>query len=239
MSSGSIDPVISTRDIIRADDRLASCEAVLFDFDGTLIDTGELILESFRYTIRTVLGRDIDDDELLRNVGAPLRQQMEEFAPGRGDEMVAVYREYNHARHDELARPFPGVEETLAALKTRGMPMGVVTSKGHVAVDMGRRMIGLDRYIDTVVTADDVQVHKPEPYPLLFAAERMGVDVTRCMYVGDSPHDVTSARRAGAVAVAALWGMFSEERLAEAGPDHMIAEIGDVLDLLGDASNGS
>jgi pyrophosphatase PpaX len=232
MSSGSIDPVTSTADITRTDDRLAVCEAVLFDFDGTLIDTGELILESFRHTTRTVLGRDMSDEDLLHDVGAPLRQQMERFAPGRGDEMVAVYREYNHARHDDLARPFPGVEETLTVLKARGMPLGVVTSKGHVAVGMGRRLIGLDRFIDTVINADDVRIHKPEPYPLLFAAEQMGVDVTRCMYVGDSPHDMMSARRAGAVAVAALWGMFSRERLAEVGPDYMIAEIGEVLDLV-------
>lgn len=207
-------------------------EAVLFDFDGTLIDTGELITVSFRHAVREVLGVEMPDEVLTRNVGAPLRQQMEEFAPGRGDELVAVYREFNHAHHDEIARPFPGAERTLEALRERGVPMAVVTSKGRVAVDLGVRLIGLDRFISTVITADDVTRHKPDPHPLEFAAQRIGVDVRRSAYVGDSPHDVASAHAAGATSVAALWGMFAEKDLLDARPDFAIREIGQVLDVL-------
>ena len=212
--------------------RPGATEAVLFDFDGTLIDTGELIRTSFRHTLRETLGVELSDEELTRNVGAPLIEQMEGFAPGRGAELVAVYREHNHAHHDELARPFDGIEELLEDLGTRGMPMAVVTSKGRMAVDMGARLIGLSRHIDTVVTADDVHTHKPDAYPLLHAADLLGVGVERTMYVGDSPHDMGSANAAGAVSVAVLWGMFTEERLLAAGPDFVVRAPGDVLSLL-------
>jgi pyrophosphatase PpaX len=215
-----------------ADVRLARSEAVFFDFDGTLIDTCELIATSFRHAVAAVLGEKLAEEDLTRNVGAPLRQQMEELAPGRGEELVAVYREFNHAKHDEIARPFSGIEQVLAELSRRGTPMAVVTSKGRAAVELGIQMIGLDRYIDVIVTADDVEIHKPDPHPLRVTAERMAVDIERVAYVGDSPHDIASANAAGAVSVAALWGMFGRERLAAAGPDYVLTEPLDVLDLL-------
>ncbi|GAB4279647.1 MAG: HAD family hydrolase [Coriobacteriia bacterium] len=206
-------------------------EAVLFDFDGTLIDTCELIRVSFRYATRVVLGEAVPDEVLTRNVGAPLIEQMEEIAPGRGRELVEVYREFNHAKHDELTRPFDGVEEMLRHLQGAGVPLGVVTSKGRVAVQLGVDLIGLDRFTDTVITADDVEIHKPDPHPLLVAAERLGVDIRQTMYVGDSPHDVASANAAGAVSVAALWGMFTEEQLLAASPDELAMRPSDVVEI--------
>jgi pyrophosphatase PpaX len=218
-------------------------EAVLFDFDGTLIDTGPLILESFRHTARRFLDRVPSDDALMRNVGVPLIHQMEELSPGRGAEMVAYYREHNQAAHDDLARPFPHVEEVLEELKQRGYPMAVVTAKGRTAVDLGVELIGLDRFIEVVITADDVEVNKPDPYPLRVAADRLGVDLTRSVYVGDSPHDMTAALRGGAVAVAALWGgIFPRERVLEPGPHHALEDIRELLGLLGspvDEADGS
>lgn len=214
------------------EERLEELEAVLFDFDGTLVDTAELIFTSFRHTAATVLGRELSRDVLLKNVGMPLKQQMEVIAPGRGDEMVAVYREHNHSHHDELARAFPHAEEVLADLAGRGMPMAVVTSKGQVAVALGVGLVGVDRYVGTVVTADDVPIHKPDPYPLQHAADVLGVDVTRCIYVGDSPHDMTSALDAGAIAVAALWGAFTEDEVLEPGPQYALSDILELLELL-------
>ena len=220
-----------------ADDRLASCEAVLFDFDGTLIDTGPLILESFRYTAERFLDEVPPDELLMRNVGVPLRTQMEALKPGSGDEMVACYREHNHAVHDTLARPFPHVDEVLGEMRSRGVPMGVVTSKGRTAFGMGSRLIGLDRYIEVTVTADDVDLHKPHPKPLEVCAERLGIRVGRTMYLGDSVHDVTAALRAGSIAVAALWGgMFTEEALIASGPDYALQEIRQLLALMEDGS---
>jgi pyrophosphatase PpaX len=211
---------------------LPGLEAVLFDFDGTLIDTGELIRTSFRHTLRSTIGVELSDEMLTANVGVPLIEQMEGFAPGRGDELVAVYREHNHAHHDDIARPFDGVEEMLAGLARRDVPMAVVTSKGRVAVGMGARLIGLDRFIDVVVTADDVHTHKPDAYPLVHAAGLLGVDVERTAYVGDSPHDIASANAAGAVSVAALWGMFSREVLLGAGPDYALSGPEHVVGLV-------
>jgi pyrophosphatase PpaX len=216
--------------------RLAGLEGILFDFDGTLIDTTGLILESFRVTAREFLDEQPPDDVLLAGVGIPLRTQMEALSPGRGDEMVAFYRAHNHAHHDELARPYPHVEEVLSELSVRGMPMAVVTSKGRAAVDLGVRMIGLERHVQRVFTSDDVEIHKPDPHPLRHAAGELGLDLTRCIYLGDSPHDMAAARDGGAIAVAALWGMFERGRVLAERPDYALEDIDELPALIdGDA----
>jgi pyrophosphatase PpaX len=216
-------------------DRAASIEAVLFDLDGTLIDTVELILTSFRYATTQVLGAPLPDELLMRNVGVPLISQMREFSPEHADELLRVYREHNAAHHDAMARAYPGTEEVLRLLQTLGMQMGVVTSKGTTMTRRGLDVFGLGPFFDVVVTADDVDRHKPDPHPLEEAARGLGVDVSRCAYVGDSPHDMQAAIAAGAVSVAALWGAFPREAVLEPGPEFALDSIRDLPLLLAGA----
>jgi pyrophosphatase PpaX len=213
-------------------ERIAGVRAVLFDLDGTLLDTVELIRVSFRFATREVLGRAVPDEVTMSGVGRPLVEQFREMAPGREDELVAVYRDFNMARHDELARIYPGTVPTLRALAAMGMPMAVVTSKGTRAASHGLTTFGLAGFFDTVVTADDVDRHKPDPLPLRRAAESLGVDMRYCVYVGDSPHDMQAALAAGAVAVAALWGAFTRSDVLEPDPGLALDRIEDLLPLL-------
>lgn len=211
---------------------LEGVRCVLFDLDGTLIDTVELILTSFRFATRTVLGEELPDELLMRNVGVPLIKQMREFAPERADELLRVYREHNAAHHDEMVREYPGTEDALSVLAERGYPMGVVTSKGTPMTMRGLKLFALDRYFPVVVTADDVERHKPDPFPLVKAADLLGTDIRECAYVGDSPHDMSAAVSAGAVSVAALWGAFPRERVLEPDPDYALERISDLPRLL-------
>lgn len=218
--------------------RIRTVEVVLFDLDGTLIDTIELILSSMRHATAEVLGEALPDEVLMHNVGVPLRVQMCEFAPGREDELLSVYRAHNAIVHDELVCDYPGTEEALAELKRRGYRLGVVTSKTISVAQRGLDYFGLAGYFETLVGYEDTEIHKPEPEPLLFAAERLGVSIDRCCYVGDSPHDMAAGIAAGAVTVAALWGPFAE-RVVEPGPDYAIQRLSELPGLLDEASKGS
>lgn len=213
-------------------DRLRDIRAVLFDLDGTLIDTVELIRVSFRYATRTVLGEELPDEITMANVGQPLARQFHDMAPLHAEELLRVYREFNHAHHDELAKDYPGTHETLLELQRRGVPMGIVTSKGTTAAAMGIERFGLAGFASVVVTADDVARHKPDPFPLEFAAGRLGVGIGYCVYLGDSPHDMQAALSANAVAVAALWGAFAREDVLMPGPPFALADIRDLPALL-------
>ena len=209
-------------------------QSVLFDLDGTLIDTHDLILASFRHATREVLGRDIPDEVLMRKVGQPLVVQMWDFTDDDAthEQLMRTYRAFNEARNDEVVRPFPGVEDTLRVLREAGYSMGVVTSKRHELAWHTLEVLGLSDYFEFLVGADDCPAHKPDPEPVEMGCDKMGLRPDECLYVGDSPFDMAAGNDAGCVTVAATWGMFPESELAAQRPDFTIASIGELPALL-------
>jgi pyrophosphatase PpaX len=201
---------------------------VLFDLDGTLIDSGPMILASFRHATRSVLGREIPDRELVASAGgSKLEDQMSAFDAGRVDELVKAYRAHNTPLHEQL-ECCAGMEGALAELKTQGRTLGVVTAKRRMTVELAFRRLGIERWFDVVVTCDDTAAHKPDPEPILLALERLGAWPEEAAYVGDSPFDVGAARAAGVFAVAVSWGGMHEVDDADAFV-HSAEELLDVL----------
>jgi pyrophosphatase PpaX len=206
--------------------------AVLFDLDGTLLDTVELILSSFRHATAAVLGRQLPDEVLVKNVGVPLAVQMREIDEARAEDLLAAYRIHNGEHHDRVVTAFPGVARVLDELALRGLPMGVVTSKSRSVAERGLTITGIRDRFAIVVACEDTERHKPDPDPLAFAADALGVDLRYCVYVGDSPHDVRAGRAAGARAVAVTWGVASAEDLLAEGPDAIIDDLSDLPKML-------
>jgi pyrophosphatase PpaX len=207
---------------------------VLFDLDGTLIDSGAMILSSFRHATRTVLRRDLSDDQLLAAVGtgAGLTEQMTHFGADHVDELVRAYRDHNAPLHEQLAA-CPGVVELLPRLRGEGRRLGVVTAKRRVTVDLAFRVLTLEPWLDVVVTAEDTERHKPDPEPITLALERLGASPSEAAYVGDSPFDVRSARGAGVHAIGVSWGgLHDAERLAAEEPDDLVATAEELLGVL-------
>jgi pyrophosphatase PpaX len=206
-------------------------DPVVFDLDGTVVDTVELIVESFRYATSTVLGEVLPDEFILAGVGRPLRAQMERLSTEHARELYDVYREYNHRRHDELIRGYDGIEEVLDALKAAGRRTGIVTSKSRDTTGMAFRAVGLEERFDVVVTATDTSEHKPSPVPLQLCLQRLGATAAGSIYVGDSPFDVQAGAAAGMTTAAVAWGVFGREALLAAGPDFWLDEPRDLLAL--------
>lgn len=217
--------------------RIQEVRAVLFDLDGTLIDTMGLILASMRHATEQVLGVSLSDDELMCNVGIPLWEQMALFSEEYEDELVFAYRTHNRAAHDDLVREYEGVDEVLRDLKSRELPLGVVTSKSRGIACQGMDLIGIRGFFDVLVCADDVDVHKPDPFPLHEAADALGVPLEQCIYIGDSRFDMMAAISGGAISVAALWGAHSVEAVLEPGPDFALESIAELLELLDGAAH--
>ena len=213
-------------------ERLGELQAVIFDLDGTLIDTVELIRLSFRYATATVLGEAFPDDISMANVGQPLLTQFRDMAPKHTDELLRAFREFNREHHDRLARAYAGTSQTLLELARRRIPMAIVTSKGTESATRGIERFGIAELITVVVTADDVRVHKPDPHPLRVAAERLGVELGYSVYLGDSPHDMQAAIEGDAVAVAALWGAFHARDVLAPGPAFALESILELPALL-------
>ena len=190
---------------------------VLFDLDGTLIDSGAIILASFRHATRTVLAREIPDAELAALVGGSnIYDQMRAIDAGQVDELVRVYREHNEPLHDEL-EAFEGIEMVLAELRRQDCRLGIVTAKRRKTVDLAFAVLPLEQYFDVVVTSDMTERHKPDPEPVLTAIEQLGATPATTAFVGDSPFDVGAGKAAGVFTVAVAWGnIHPAERLDEA-----------------------
>lgn len=204
--------------------------AVLFDLDGTVIDSVTLIRESHRHAVRTVLGMHLDDDALVVNVGRPLMEQMHHFSPEKAEELYHTYRRWNHANTAALLRPYDGVDEVLRALVDARRPMGIVTSKSRDAVDLAFDVLPEVRdHFGVVVTADDTARHKPHPDPLLHALEALGAGPEGACYIGDAPFDMQAGRAAGLTTIAVTWGFFSRADLEAEGPDLIVDTPGELL----------
>jgi pyrophosphatase PpaX len=209
--------------------------AALFDFDGTLVDTTEMIHQSMRHATSTVLGReDIPREALLANVGQPLPRQLELIDAEKAELLLEAYRRHHEENHDALIDEFPGIEEALSRLRSAGTKLAVVTSKRRVSVEMALKNVPrLRDIVDRFVVMEDTSEHKPHPEPLLRGLELLGgVPKEEAAYVGDSPFDVRAARAAGLTSVAVSWGAFSEDRLREAEPDHLVPDIESAVDVL-------
>jgi pyrophosphatase PpaX len=214
--------------------RAARPLAVLFDLDGTLIDSIELLLSAFRHAFTAVRGSVPSEEAWIAGIGTPLVTQLRGFTSDEAEvaALVAAYREYQHAHHDRLVREFEGVGETLALLRGRGHPMALVTSKGMELAQRALVWTELRAYMDAVVGADMCERHKPHPEPVHLALELIGYEPADAVFVGDSPHDVEAGNAAGVATVAALWGPFDRETLAAARPTHRIAHIAELPPLL-------
>lgn len=212
--------------------RLSGVTVVLLDFDGTVVNTVELITASFRYTIKRVLGKGPPDEVLIANLGMPLAQQMRLFSPEHEQELVETYREHNHARHDEMIREFPGAKEALEGLRAAGFKLAVVTSKSRHLTQRGMDIFGLRQLFDEGVYVEDTDVHKPSPEPVLEVLRRLDAKPRQAVFVGDSPHDIAAGREAGVISIAALWGPFPRDRVLAAGPDIVLESVRELPPLL-------
>jgi pyrophosphatase PpaX len=215
--------------------RLRAVDAVLFDLDGTVVDTIPHILASFRHATEEVLGEALDDEVLMHHVGVPLARQMRYFTDdeAEAERLLAAYRAFNHRTHDDMAKLYPNTRSALATLAHARVPMGIVTSKSRTMAERALELFDLRDFFQVVVTADDTDCHKPDPVPLIHAASILQMDPARLVYVGDSPADIACGKGAGAATVGATWGVASRQRLVEARPDAIIEDIGELPALLG------
>lgn len=208
--------------------------AILFDLDGTLIDSIGLIVGAMEYAFGDRVHRP-PVDEWTAAIGTPLDGMLRRWARDEADvkHLRDRYREFQSSQHDAMTTAYPGVVDTVRELHGNGHPLAVVTSKLEAGARRSLRFIGVEECFSSVVGIDATERHKPEPEPVWFALERLGgVPRGRALFVGDSTHDVRAGNAAGVVTAAATWGPFSREQLAAAGPAHWLDRMTDLPELV-------
>ncbi len=207
---------------------------VLFDFDGTLIDTNEVIIQSFQYTFRQVLGEEKPVEEIIKTFGEPLALTMSKMLPIPPEEAMEIYRSYHYGKFNELISIFPGMLELVKELKRRGYKMAIVTSRLRHTTLLGLQKYDMEQYFDYIVTADDTDKHKPDPTPILIALEKLSALPEEAIMIGDSMFDILCAHNAKVKSVLVGWAVAVTEA-DKYGPDkptYIIQKAEEIWDIL-------
>ena len=208
---------------------------ILFDLDGTIIDTNDLIINTFLHVLEQHFPQQkYTREQIIPHMGLTLEQQMQTFS-GREEvtDLVADYRTYNNLHHDTLIREFPRVKEVIAKLHERGITMGIVTTKIKPTTIRALDYFGLKEYMSTIVTVQDVTHPKPHPEPVLTALRNLGADPVKTLMVGDSAADIQSAKAAGVKAAGVAWSLKGVDVLKQYNPDYILEDMTDLYGVLG------
>lgn len=214
---------------------MSKIDTILFDFDGTVMDTNDVIINSWQHTYRTLENREEDVVNIVKTFGEPLEITMQKLFPDVPiEESVRVYRSYHRDNFGELISICPGMKELLQELKKQQYKIGLVTSRLKTTTIQGLEKYGLAPYFDVIVTAEDTDKHKPDPAPVLIALERLETAPEKSLMLGDTMFDILCARNAGVASVLVEWGiaLTEEEKNGPDGPDYRIGKAEELFDIL-------
>ncbi|MCJ1909242.1 pyrophosphatase PpaX [Planococcus ruber] len=209
--------------------------ALLFDFDGTLLDTNELIIQTFMAVLGEHFPGRYEREDILHFIGPSLEQTFESIDAERAVELIAQYRATNKQMHDELVTEYDGVAETLRLLKARGVKMAIVSTKRSANIRHGLKLMGIEEVFEHVISLDEVKNPKPDPEPILLALEKLGASKEEALMIGDNYHDIEGGKNAGVRTAGVAWSIKGEAFLASYEPDHMLQHISDLLELTKEA----
>lgn len=207
-----------------------SIKSILFDMDGTLIDTNELIMESFKHTFR-MYGLTFTQEEMLQFNGPPLIDTFTSILPDEAEDMIHTYRKHNLANHAKYVRSFPYVREVIEELQIKNVKMAIVSTKLRSSIQLGLKDSGLDDLFTTRIGLDDVNHAKPHPEPIHIAMERIGADKETTLMVGDNHHDIEAGQNAGVQTAGVAWSMKGRAFLQAYHPTYMLEDMRDLLKL--------
>jgi pyrophosphatase PpaX len=207
-------------------------KVLLFDFDGTLLNTNDLIIQSFMHVLEERFPGQYSPKDCLKFMGPSLKQTFSDLTPGEEDEMMAKYRAWNEPHHDELVTEFPDVVSTLEQLKSMGIKLAIVSTKRNAMIDRGLNILGASHLFDVIVGTDDVQNVKPDPEPVLLALSRLGATKEDAIMIGDNSHDIEAAHNAGVRAAGVAWSIKGEQYLQQFNPEYILQHMKDLLDIV-------
>ena len=202
---------------------------VIFDMDGTLVDTFTLILASYGYAVAGCFSTQLKAPDLPSLSGYTLKDALAKSVPSDQIEMASDrYHEYFARRFARRTRTYPGIRKLLISLRQAGVMLGVFTGASRKSAQTALQLSGLDPFFHSIVTADDVSQPKPDPEGLHKAMNQLGASDDQTIYVGDDPDDIVASRRAGINAAAALWGSRKRDQLEALRPDFLLNDPSDV-----------
>lgn len=205
--------------------------AVLFDLDGTLIDTNELIIQTFQTVLDERFPGKYCRETILPFLGPPLYETFQQVDPTQVDDLIDAYRKWNMENHDSMVQAFPGVVETLENLHARGIKLAIVSTKRNEMIERALNLMNVRQYFTAVIGLDDVKNAKPDPEPVQLALSKLEVKPEHALMVGDNFHDIVAARAAGVDSVAVAWSIKGLDYLMAFEPVYAIHDMSELVNI--------
>lgn len=212
-------------------------KGLLFDFDGTLLDTNELIIQTFLHVLEPEFPGKFTKDDMIPFIGPSLMESFSTIDASKAEEWVQQYRVWNIEHHDELAREFKGVKSTLQALKGKGIRLAIVSTKRYESLMKGIRLLDIENLIEVIISMDDVKNVKPDPEPILLALKKMHLRKEDVIMIGDNSHDILGGKNAGVKTAGVAWSIKGEDFLMQFNPDYMLHDMSDLLTIVEEHAN--
>lgn len=212
-------------------------KALLFDFDGTLLNTNELIIQTFMHVLEKYFPGQFQPEDCLQFIGPSLKETFEKLDPHRADEMTAEYRTWNHAHHDELVKEYDGVLPALVQLKELDLRMAIVSTKMRKTIKRGLEIMNASQFFEVIVGIDDVQNVKPDPEPINLALSQLGLKKDEVIMIGDNYHDILAGKNAGVKTAGVAWAIKGEEFLKSFDPNYMLKTLSDLVEIVKELNN--
>lgn len=213
---------------------MANFDALVFDLDGTLSDSVPMILRSSQAT-HEKMGLPWAEDAAKSFIGRPMYETAAEFAPGREQEYMDNFREYNFLYIPKMIRPFAGIPTLMVKLQEADVPMCIVTSRLQWGADWSAEILGIKSYFVKIFGVEASQKHKPNPEPALLALAEMGISpesAQKTAFIGDAPVDIACGKAAGMQTIAVGWGVGQKDELIAAGADYYVEDVNALSRLL-------
>lgn len=207
-------------------------KALLFDFDGTLLNTNDLIIQTFMHVLEERFPGQYSPQDCIKFIGPSLKETFEQITPNEVDQMIFNYRKWNHQHHDELVTEFEGVKETLQQLDDLGIRMVIVSTKQRETIKRGLQLMDAERFFEFYIGIEDVEHVKPHPEPVLKAIEKLGVSKEDVLMIGDNYHDIEAGKNAGVKTAGVAWSIKGEEFLKQFNPDYMLQHMEDLIPIV-------
>jgi len=205
---------------------------ILFDLDGTLLDTNELIIQSFQHTYKKHLNKKVDKEDIIKNFGEILKITMEREFGEESVNAIKTYRNFQIGNFNSLITMQKGVKEGVIELHRKGYKLGIVTSRLNDSAIKGLKHFGLMDYFESIIGADDTDIHKPDPTPAFMALKELGGNPSETIIVGDSQYDILCGKNAGITSVVVGWSALPMEIILKYEPDYVVESMEELMALV-------